>query len=573
MQELISIYDTAAVDRLRAELKFEPRRLRALRTAYFKKFLGVEAALAELPAEVRDEFARRVEFHPLAVAEARDSQVDGATKLVLRTAAGYLIESVIMRTGTGRVSLCVSSQVGCAAACGFCATGQMGIAKNLSAAEILDQVVLAGERMQAEGRRVRNIVFMGMGEPFHNEEAVYEAVAALLSPEIVPPPAGPHSHFHGRHSGRDGPLRAAVSGSEPRAQLAQRAAGRARAADSAGRQVFARRAAGRRGQGESDPEQHGDDRVSHAGRRERFGGRCPRAGRLAERPGRAREPDSVQPDRVGAAAAHDRAAAARCVRRDPARGRLHHDDPLFARRRHRGRLRPARAAARTGRSPAAGATSHAPVAYMRYARMDDIIAGVRTFQRDVYPQYRELFEKLAAGQSPEALVITCSDSRVDPFLFTQAQPGQLFVLRNAGNLVPKYDGLVGGVTATIEFAVVGLRRAEHHRLRALRLRRDSRPAAPGRRLTNMPHVADWLSHHAEPVREILANAGRLGGPDEMAQAVDANVLVQLENLRAHPCVAEALAAGRVKLHGWVYDIASGRLFAQYDEQWQQFGPL
>ena len=89
---------------------------------------------------------------------------------MLRTQAGYLIESVIMRTGTGRVSLCVSSQVGCAAACGFCATGQMGIAKNLSAAEILDQVVLAGERMQAEGRRVRNIVFMGMGEPFHNEE-------------------------------------------------------------------------------------------------------------------------------------------------------------------------------------------------------------------------------------------------------------------------------------------------------------------------------------------------------------------------------------------------------------------
>jgi 23S rRNA (adenine2503-C2)-methyltransferase len=82
------------------------------------------------------------------------------------------------------VSLCVSSQVGCAAACGFCATGQMGIARNLSAAEILDQVVLAGERMAAEGRRVRNIVFMGMGEPFHNEEAVYEAVAALVAPEL-----------------------------------------------------------------------------------------------------------------------------------------------------------------------------------------------------------------------------------------------------------------------------------------------------------------------------------------------------------------------------------------------------
>jgi 23S rRNA (adenine2503-C2)-methyltransferase len=181
---LISIYDTSGVDRLRAKLKCEPRRLRGLRTAFFKKFLGFEAALGELPGKVREEFSLCVEFHPLSIAEAHDSQVDGATKIVLRTSAGYLIESVIMRTGTGRVSLCVSSQVGCAAACGFCATGQMGIAKNLSAAEILDQVVLAGERMRAENRSVRNIVFMGMGEPFHNEVAVYNAVAALLSPDL-----------------------------------------------------------------------------------------------------------------------------------------------------------------------------------------------------------------------------------------------------------------------------------------------------------------------------------------------------------------------------------------------------
>ncbi len=125
-----------------------------------------------------------MEFHPLAVETVRDSQVDGATKLVLRTPAGFLIESVLLRTGTGRVSLCVSSQIGCAAACGFCATGQMGIARNLTTAEILDQVVLAGEHLAREGRAVRNIVFMGMGEPFHNEGAVYDAVAALLSPEL-----------------------------------------------------------------------------------------------------------------------------------------------------------------------------------------------------------------------------------------------------------------------------------------------------------------------------------------------------------------------------------------------------
>ncbi len=203
--------------------------------------------------------------------------------------------------------------------------------------------------------------------------------------------------------------------------------------------------------------------------------------------------------------------------------------------------------------------------------MKDIIAGVRTFQREVYPQYRELFEKLAAGQSPEALVITCSDSRVDPFLFTNAQPGQLFVLRNAGNLVPKYDGIIGGVTATIEFAVVGLRVPNiivcgHSGCGAIHglMHPES--------LQNMPHVADWLHHHAEPVLGKLALSGRLGGPDEMLQAVDANVLVQLDNLRAHPCVAEALAAGRLALHGWVYDIVTGNIRA-YDDKWQQFATL
>ena len=192
MSEKISIYDSAAVDRLRAELKFEPRRLRALRTAYFKKFRGVEAALAELPESVRDEFARRVEFHPLAVEQAFDSQVDGATKLVLRTAAGLLIESVIMRTGTGRVSLCVSSQVGCAAACGSVPPARWASPAISPPAEILDQVVLAGERLALEERSVRNIVFMGMGEPFHNEETLYEVVSRSARAGTVSLSAAPH---------------------------------------------------------------------------------------------------------------------------------------------------------------------------------------------------------------------------------------------------------------------------------------------------------------------------------------------------------------------------------------------
>lgn len=203
--------------------------------------------------------------------------------------------------------------------------------------------------------------------------------------------------------------------------------------------------------------------------------------------------------------------------------------------------------------------------------MENIIEGIHTFQRDVFPRYSELFEKLSEGQSPQALVITCSDSRVDPFLFTNAQPGQLFVFRNAGNIVPKYDGIVGGVTATIEFAVVGLRVPNiivcgHSGCGAIRglLHPET--------LTDMPHVAEWLTRHAQPVREIMASAGRLDAPDELPQAVDANVLVQLDNLRAHPCVAKALAEGRVKLHGWVYDFVSGAVRA-YDETWQQFAPI
>jgi carbonic anhydrase len=203
--------------------------------------------------------------------------------------------------------------------------------------------------------------------------------------------------------------------------------------------------------------------------------------------------------------------------------------------------------------------------------MQDIIEGVRTFQRKVFPHYAELFEKLATSQSPEALVVTCSDSRVDPFLFMNAEPGQLFVLRNAGNIVPKYDGIVGGVTATIEFAVVALKVPNiivcgHSGCGAIHglLHPES--------LQGMPHVADWLHHHSEPVVELLSRSGRLGGPEEMEQAVDANVIVQLDNLRAHPCVAEGLAAGSVKLHGWVYDIASGNVRA-YDEHWKQFAAL
>ena len=166
------------MERLRKETRLDPEHVRALRNALFKKFEADNVALTRFPE--RD----RIDCHSLELFRRCDSQVDGASKLLLKTSAGMLIESVILRIATGRSTLCVSSQVGCAAACDFCATGKMGIAQNLSFAEILDQVVQTGQLLAAEGRRLHNIVFMGMGEPFHNEDNLFETLNALTSPKL-----------------------------------------------------------------------------------------------------------------------------------------------------------------------------------------------------------------------------------------------------------------------------------------------------------------------------------------------------------------------------------------------------
>lgn len=173
-----SIFDSAAVERLRKEARLDPQRIRALRNELLKKFAPDEVALGQVP-EVEG-----IACHTLELFQAVDSGVDGATKLLFRTSSGMLIESVLLRIATGRTTLCVSSQVGCAAACAFCATGKMGIAQNLSPAEILDQVLQAGQRLAAEGRRLDNVVFMGMGEPFHNEETLHSVLEALTSPQM-----------------------------------------------------------------------------------------------------------------------------------------------------------------------------------------------------------------------------------------------------------------------------------------------------------------------------------------------------------------------------------------------------
>lgn len=170
---MTSVFDTPALDALPAELRFPSESIRRFRSRLFKRFLPDACIASDLPG------LQQVRLHCLQLSERYDSAIDGASKLLFRTETEAIIETVILRIATGRTTLCLSSQVGCAAACEFCATGHMGLVQNLTAAQILDQVVQAGQLLTAEHRQLNNIVFMGMGEPFHNEANLFEAIECL----------------------------------------------------------------------------------------------------------------------------------------------------------------------------------------------------------------------------------------------------------------------------------------------------------------------------------------------------------------------------------------------------------
>ncbi len=203
--------------------------------------------------------------------------------------------------------------------------------------------------------------------------------------------------------------------------------------------------------------------------------------------------------------------------------------------------------------------------------MQKLLQGIHHFQDNVFSSQRELFERLAEGQHPDALFITCSDSRISPNLITQTEPGELFIIRNAGNIVPPYGAANGGEGATIEFAVVGLGIQHiivcgHSHCGAMKglLHPES--------LTGLPMMAAWLGH-AEATRRIAQQKYEDRPAEALLNvAIQENVLVQLENLRTHPAVAAGLASGKLKLHAWVYKIETGQVFA-YDPERGQFAPL
>jgi len=190
--------------------------------------------------------------------------------------------------------------------------------------------------------------------------------------------------------------------------------------------------------------------------------------------------------------------------------------------------------------------------------MQHVIEGVRRFQTEILPGEKQLFEELSHGQHPEVLFITCSDSRIETSHLTQVMPGELFILRNAGNIVPPHGTEAGGEEASIEFAVNAVNVKDiiicgHSHCGAMKglLHPES--------LTKLPAVKCFLTHARETLDNVANLPADLSEDERLERTVEANVRVQLKHLKSLPAVAQAISEGKVNVHGWVYEIESGEV--------------
>ena len=195
--------------------------------------------------------------------------------------------------------------------------------------------------------------------------------------------------------------------------------------------------------------------------------------------------------------------------------------------------------------------------------MKKLIRGLHEFQADYFSENHELFEQLAHDQHPRVLFITCSDSRVDPNLITQSKVGDIFVIRNAGNIIPPFGAANGGEGAAVEYAIHALSIEHivvcgHSNCGAMKglLKKE-------KLRDEMPLVYEWLQHAEATRRLIIENYSDRQGDDLMDTAIAENVLTQLENLKTYPVIHSRLHQNKLTLHGWVYNIESGDVHA-YD---------
>ena len=189
--------------------------------------------------------------------------------------------------------------------------------------------------------------------------------------------------------------------------------------------------------------------------------------------------------------------------------------------------------------------------------MNQLLEGVRRFRHEVYPRQRAVYQEAArTPQHPHTLFITCADSRIDPELITQSGPGEIFVTRNVGNLIPAYGEMLGGVSAVIEYAVaaLGVRQVVicgHTDCGAMKA------LLHPQQVEQLPTVKAWLQN-AEAARSVVDACGHAADQGDVLNAlIEENVRLQLMHLCAHPYVAGRLAKGSLTVQGWVYDIGNG----------------
>jgi carbonic anhydrase len=205
--------------------------------------------------------------------------------------------------------------------------------------------------------------------------------------------------------------------------------------------------------------------------------------------------------------------------------------------------------------------------------MEKLIRGIVAFRKSLLPLYRDTFERLKGGQMPDALFIACSDSRVVPNLFASTDPGDLFVIRNVGNLVAPCgpDGVSSadeGEFAAIEYAITQLHVKDiivcgHSQCGAMQA------LVGGRDQVQLPHLRSWLAHGDSSLKQVDSRCildPKLAPADRLSQT---NVLVQLDNLLSYPLVSEGVLSGLLGLHGWWFDVANGDVYA-YEEQFNRF---
>lgn len=202
--------------------------------------------------------------------------------------------------------------------------------------------------------------------------------------------------------------------------------------------------------------------------------------------------------------------------------------------------------------------------------MKRLIEGHRHFREDIFPDRKDQFHLLAESQSPRWLFVTCSDSRIVPDLILQTGPGDLFITRNAGNIIPLAT-VDDGATATIEYAVEVLH--VHHAIVCGHSDCGALKAALNRPdPERMPLASRWLSHVEEAFhyRQPLNPAD--GEHAELSSLIRGNVVAQLENLKCQPSVARAIEQGELSVHGWFYDILTGNI-EEYLASEGRFVPL